>query len=471
MVKFISLGSNCSVGYQIKKYLNQERFGFEWNRIYNLQKIIDIYKFIIINKNIDLSFFDDLQFIKTSNDFPDFDNPNETTSFIYKNNHIGFYHDFYGNINEENILNNNIHFIKEKYTKRLLRILNYIQKELIVFIHLQQNNKNNFEILKDFSIFLQDNNIYHHIIYITPYEINKEYQFITNYTYHKTNDWKIDDFQWETVFMLKQYRNFIAQDLKTNIDFSLPQPDLYHLLVNIQKLNLFHQCKIWKSNFNNKFLIKFNHHNLNQLNDIIKQNTLFNNCIVYNHNEENKKGYTCLTPTENIEIVFTYIPTNSTIIFNHLPDAFTQSNIPIANELYTYISDISNNKKIITYGRNCHHINEFIKKKYHDIDIFGYTPCPIVLQCISGNDYHLYNNIQQLNNAELLILSPGRNGFKDFDNLTVNEIIYVSCNNISFQKDIKNKYKIVNQKRFELFPNTDYYETVNYLVLANSFQE
>lgn len=430
MVKFISLGTNCCIGWQIKKFIDQPRFGFEWNRVYSLKKATDIYREIIDNspKEKILSFLDNLTFVKESDKFPDFDSDHLGNVLIYKNNDFGLYHDFYPNITLDQV--------KDKYYKRLIRIKEYFN-ELLVFIRFEEKKnkvQENLNILSEFNQYLHSKKIYHKIIYITPVEINASDIEIVNYNPKEYTDWKYDFIDWEYILGIKRYRQYLNQDLRTDIDKELSDPVIILMMHKIKHLG-FSECKIWKSK--NDFMIKLKGDgDYSCLNDY---------CVIVND--------TIVSEKKSIDIRFFDINNYCDIIIKYIPDTFTQSNIEISNEMYSYVARMSKGyKKISIYGRNYYHFAAFLEK--NNSEVKGFTPCKLTLGYGGSLLNHQYD---LLNDCDLLIISPGRQGCKFINEIKCKNVILISCN--ENRNGIWN-YNIISMKKFNMFPGTGFNETV-----------
>ena len=122
-MNYISLGPTCSVAYQLQK-LNKkkESLPFDWIRCNSITSVL------YLIKNNFQGFFDNITHVKDDYKFPfiddseqKFDNITDMKTKIYKNNQIGFFHDFKEGITLEEV--------KEKYDRRIKRFYQKIQNK------------------------------------------------------------------------------------------------------------------------------------------------------------------------------------------------------------------------------------------------------------------------------------------------------------------------------------------------------
>jgi len=163
------------------------------------------------------------------------------------------------------------------------------------------------------------------------------------------------------------------------------------------------------------------------------------------------------------------------------PNSFTQANHEMGNILYSKINDIIKpNKKLIVYGRNSFHIASQLNSKFKEVICIN--PCPISyadgLKCLKFHNFQwstvktkdlLVNFINGSSDDTTVIMSPGRNGYCLFDKidplkLKNKQFLYITCNEKSFQRDIKNNFNIKKNIMIELFPGTEYNEHIIELV-------
>jgi len=139
-VVYISLGPDCSVAYQIQKFLNQSRYPFDWIRINNicdLEHIIETnFQFFI---NTDLFDFD-----RESNKFPYVDNDwiddiSNNIIIKHKKYNIIFPHDITVKDKESSLIK-----MIEKYDRRIQRFRETLIDDTIkkVFVRVTHKNEN-----------------------------------------------------------------------------------------------------------------------------------------------------------------------------------------------------------------------------------------------------------------------------------------------------------------------------------------
>jgi hypothetical protein len=159
------------------------------------------------------------------------------------------------------------------------------------------------------------------------------------------------------------------------------------------------------------------------------------------------------------------------------PNSFTQANHEMGNILYKKINSVTNpNHTLICYGRNCFHIASQIEHKFKKIICIN--PCEIAYE--DGYELmriykyawltyktreELYLTINNSNENTTIIISPGRSGYCYFDEINLEKLrnkqfIYITCNEETLKKDIKNNFKIKKNIMIELFPNTEYNEHI-----------
>ena len=188
-VLHISLGNDCCIAYQLKKYNKLEKYyPFDWIKTKNFNVILDLIenKFEnFINPEYLVKYKDSDKFFSFSDD----DNNNNycnTEKEIYKNTlyNICFYHDI---INEE---------FYNKYNRRINRfyqdIIDMQYNNLIVFYrfvgskNLNENSKKRFDkIIKNINP-----NVKYKLIEIIALQ-NDNIEFI---------DWKRDNYDWKNIF-------------------------------------------------------------------------------------------------------------------------------------------------------------------------------------------------------------------------------------------------------------------------------
>lgn len=368
MTIYVSLGKDCSVGWNIKQLIGQKYLPFDFLRIYDIEWVLEW-----IIRGMDLEeFFEGIEFIKESDKF------GGKISRIHKTPHLGFFHDFYPNVTLDEV--------KEKYQRRINRLKDILSTPKLEYIHFIRNGTEPKNLDK-FKKYLQ-----------IPHKI-------TIINWKNKQDWRIPDKPWSDIFGLTHYRNFVSQDPNAKLDTSLWRHEL---------------IEYYKQNPTDKKMYLTE--------DGVK--TEF---------EQITHNYTRLYPYKEIKI-------------NVSPKSFAQSNILIANELYTFVANYVKGKQLVTiYGRNSHHYLAFIEDCVKEC--IGYNPCPV---CTVDSN----NSVILSKNPELKgfgIISPGRQGLK-FE-VKLKEYLYISCNEKTAIRDLKDK-RYEKIKEFNLFPGTQYREIV-----------
>jgi len=368
MTIYISLGKDCSVGWNIKKFIGQKYLPFDYLRIYDIEWVLEW-----IMRGMDLEdFFEGITFERESDKFG-------KNARIHKTQRLGFFHDFYpGTTLEE---------VKEKYQRRIDRLKEILTQPSLEYIHFIRNGTEpkNWKKFKEY------------------FKVPCKFTVVN---WKNKEDWRIPDKPWGDIFGITHYRNFVEQDTRANADTTLWRHELIEYYEKIKEPGNY---KMYLSDSG-----------VTQLETII-------------HN------YTRLYPYKEIKI-------------NVTPGGFAQSNIPIANELYTFVANYVKGKDLVSiYGRNSHHYLSFISDLVGECR--GYNPCPI---CVKDSN----NSVMLSKNPELEglgIISPGRQGLK-FE-VKLKEYLYISCNEKTAIRDLKGKnYKEI--KKFNLFPGTGYTEIV-----------
>lgn len=188
MEQIISLGSNCSVTYQLNKYnLRQQSFPFDWSKISIKQ----------LNKVLESKFKDyENVFIKKFSE-------NHDSSYILSNKYnITFAHEIF------NKYNNNIEEFKQVLIRRINNfvaqrcIIKFVRIELqpITEAYLDELNKliilldtyfNNYKII----LLIDSNSKINYELDLNSKIIIKKVVNFDNYT-----DWKMDYIDWYDIF-------------------------------------------------------------------------------------------------------------------------------------------------------------------------------------------------------------------------------------------------------------------------------
>ena len=159
------------------------------------------------------------------------------------------------------------------------------------------------------------------------------------------------------------------------------------------------------------------------------------------------------------------------------PNSFIQANHIMGNILYDRLSHlVKPNKKLLVYGRNSFHIASQVYKKFESVMCLN--PCPIAyqdgLEIIRSNNLNwgcvntkesLYQEINESSQPTTIIMSPGRSGYCHFDKIDLSkmknkQIFYITCNEETMKKDIKDHFIITDNIMIELFPGTIYNEHI-----------
>lgn len=202
-MEYISLGSNCSLTYQLNKFkLRTQAYPFDWTKI-SLQQLIDV-----LENNFE-NYSESIKFKKISLSHPIIDSDNNlelnSSSIVVSNKYkISFAHEitsqyeleeFKNRINarikrlDELSLNHSTNFIKIKFIRielspinsswaqKILKLIylldnNFVQYELILII----NSSDNFEFPSNVKIYRFDN---------------------------FSSDWKMDSLDWNLILELR----------------------------------------------------------------------------------------------------------------------------------------------------------------------------------------------------------------------------------------------------------------------------
>jgi tRNA/tmRNA/rRNA uracil-C5-methylase (TrmA/RlmC/RlmD family) len=166
------------------------------------------------------------------------------------------------------------------------------------------------------------------------------------------------------------------------------------------------------------------------------------------------------------------------------PNSFTQANHKMGNIMYAKINSmVQPNDTLICYGRNSFHIASQIEKKFRKIICIN--PCDIAyedgMELMRRHVYAwytlksreaLYQHINNSTDNTTIVISPGRSGYCHFDEINLDKLkgkqfLYVTCNEESLKKDIKDNFIIKNNIMIELFPNTPFNEHI-YELMCNA---
>ena len=189
-MEYISLGSSCSVAYQLQK--NNKRncaYPFDWVRTNKLDDITNVIEnnfneYIESCKKINESYSYP---ISNNNDFPTISNNNNKVSIIMKNKYnIKFYHDFDSDIIEDKVI--------QKYNRRINRFMDIIKSnKTLYFIRDELNIKNiNIKSIEKFIDIIHNinSNIKFKLIIILHNINNKKHELLE---YNNKNVYIIND--------------------------------------------------------------------------------------------------------------------------------------------------------------------------------------------------------------------------------------------------------------------------------------
>ncbi|ARF08743.1 putative papain-like cysteine peptidase [Catovirus CTV1] len=203
MVKYISLGCNCSVKEQLSRNgINDQTLPFDWIKIKDFDQVIRM-----ISNNFS-NFMDNLIFMKNDDEKKFFVEKDKTKkSQIYGNNIATFYHDFCC----EEDYNTQYEINKEKYQRRIERFYNILKSdEKIIFIRNDVHLKNvQHNILIDFDKAVKkvNKNIDYHIKWIIHPSKNFDCNTINKIngseiivSYNKPINWWQDEINWNEIF-------------------------------------------------------------------------------------------------------------------------------------------------------------------------------------------------------------------------------------------------------------------------------
>ncbi len=189
IMTYISLGSNCSVTYQmIKLNLRNEAYPFDWCAI-------SLYQLINVLENKFSNYYDSLKIIKKSDKHLDI---NGNPTFILTNNyHIRYAHEIKTEYELEEF--------KNKIKRRIDRLLNISNK--IIFIRIELNPINKVYINKLINILDKTFNNYELRLILCNSDFTYDSKKIKIYNYKNyshnwilNNSWKIDHLNWKVIF-------------------------------------------------------------------------------------------------------------------------------------------------------------------------------------------------------------------------------------------------------------------------------
>ena len=205
-MNYISLGSSCSVAYQLQKHkIRKCAYPFDWIRIIKLSDITNILKNDFCNyiescEKINESYSYP---ISNNDNFPDKNNVDK--SIIMRNKYnVRFYHDFGKNTLKDDVV--------IKYRRRIARFMDMIKNNQI--IHFVRDeikiNKINIQMVEDFISMIKsmNDNIQFKLIIILHNTKNKKHELLDykNENVYIINDikefgdWVRPNVDWESIF-------------------------------------------------------------------------------------------------------------------------------------------------------------------------------------------------------------------------------------------------------------------------------
>lgn len=184
MVEYISLGTNCAISYQLKKYgLRKEAYPFDWCNV-NFKNLLNVLE----NNFID---YNELEIKKFSTNHLHIDTSIGT--YILKNKYgITFAH--------EVLDNSTLDLFSDTLSRRIERFKNLTDNQTkIVFIRIELEEKiiNYDELIKLLENYIQN----FKLIIICKNNDNKINDKITYYQLPNFIDWKFDNFNWSNIFL------------------------------------------------------------------------------------------------------------------------------------------------------------------------------------------------------------------------------------------------------------------------------
>lgn len=177
MVIYISLGKDCSIAYQLQKRgLRKQTLPFDWLVTKSFSQVIRC-----IESGFQ-DFFEDFKVVKQSDKFPLLDDDwspkgeNETLSVVNSYGFI-FHHDFHSDLSSE------IPSVKEKYQRRIDRLLQLVKEE-----------KNEIVFLRVGGITPEERKKFRRVL-----KVNQEQLQILPKK-KSGADWRRDDLDWNSIF-------------------------------------------------------------------------------------------------------------------------------------------------------------------------------------------------------------------------------------------------------------------------------
>ena len=205
-MEYISLGSNCSITYQLNKYgLRKNSFPFDWTKI-SLKQLINV-----LNEDFD-DFVESLELKKNSHnhlvmeeiDKSSFDdnNNNNPSSLILTNKYkIEFAHEL--------VCMEQIEKFKEKLNSRIIRfrevLTNNLIKKIFVRIELSNISKSYYLEITKLIDWVEKKTLNYKLILIlnTNENFNFNPEKVKIYNFNEfSSDWKMDFLDWSQILSI-----------------------------------------------------------------------------------------------------------------------------------------------------------------------------------------------------------------------------------------------------------------------------
>ena len=185
---FVSLGSNCCISYQLKKYnLRYESYPFDWCLI-TFNQLINV-----LENNFDNYVLFSL--IKNSDNHENFDLLTKSSLLIKNYYNIKFAHEL------NNDSENELDIFKETVERRIERFKNLNN---ITFIRIELKRINNYNIdllINSLNKYIKKYNLILILYKETKIDINK-YNNINVYYYDNfSNDWMMNNINWNSILL------------------------------------------------------------------------------------------------------------------------------------------------------------------------------------------------------------------------------------------------------------------------------
>jgi hypothetical protein len=197
MTEYISLGSDCSIAYNLQKLnFRKNAYPFDWIKLNNINDLIDIlsnnFKYLL-NKEF-------MEIKEESDKFPYLeDNWSDILSknIIIKHTKysIVFPHEIKSNNNTNNNIDKQIDNLIEKYNRRIIRFLEILKNDSIKKIFIRISNKNE-DLIKLNIVLSKICNNYE----IKLIKINKKIKF---------SSWKKEELNWNDIFIQENHNHYI----------------------------------------------------------------------------------------------------------------------------------------------------------------------------------------------------------------------------------------------------------------------